>query len=69
MTEEADGQIGSQISVSEIDEEGRPPENYASRVETPTLAYLRGGGFKGDIQNDAMANGQLYETLPKCIYM
>ena len=57
------------MSVGEIDEDGRMMGNYASRLKTPTFAYLRRGGFKSEFQKNGLINGQMYETISKCIYL
>ena len=47
MKEAALEQIEYQMRENEKDEEDRLLEHYATRLNTPTVAYLRGGGFKG----------------------
>ena len=47
MADAAIEQIECQMRKNEKDEDVRLLENYASRLKTPTFAYLRGGGFKG----------------------
>ena len=55
--------------MGEIDDENRLLGNYASRLKTPTFAYLRSDGFKGEFQKNGLINEQMYETLSKCIYV
>ena len=50
MKEAALEQIEYQMRKNEKDEEDRLLERYASRLNTPTVAYLRGDGFKGDFR-------------------
>ena len=59
------GKIASQENLRETDGEGKLLEVYARKVEMPTIAYLRRGGFKDEFQE----NGQMRETLSKCIYV
>ena len=69
MMQSAKEQVASQMSVNEIDEEGQLLESYASRLSMPTFAYLRRDGFESEFQNNGLINGQMHETLAKCIYV
>ena len=69
MMQSAKEQIASQMSVGEIDEEGKLLESYESRLAMPTFAYLRRDGFKNEFQNNGLINGQMHEALSKCIYV
>ena len=55
-------QIEYQKRKNEKDEEDLLGK-YASRLTMPTVAYLRGGGFKGGFQENGLANGFTYEAL------
>ena len=43
-------------------------EEYAGRLAMPTVAYLRGDGFKDEFQENGLINGFTFEALSECIY-
>ena len=43
-------------------------EEFAGRLATPTVAYLRGDGFKDEFQENGLINGFTHEALNQCIY-
>ena len=69
MTQAANEHIESQMSAGEIDEACKLMDIYASRLSMPTFAYLRRDGFKNGFRNNGLINGQMHETLSKCIYV
>ena len=69
MLQSAIEQIESHENLHETDDEGALLEIYARRVEMPTITYLGRDGFKDEFQENALINGQMDETLSKCIYV
>ena len=67
MKDAAREQIEYQMRKGEKDEE-ELLEHYASRLKMPTIAYLRGDGFKGEFQENGLISGYTYEALSSCIY-
>ena len=59
-------QIEFQKGGSEKDEEDLL-EEYAGRLTMPTVAYLRGDGFKDEFQENGLINGFTHEALSNCI--
>ena len=69
MKDEAVEQIEYQMRKDEKDDEVRLLEHFASSLRAPAIAYLRGGGFKGEFQENGLINGYTYEALSECIYV
>ena len=69
LAESARDQISSQLSVEELDDEDKLLDLYANKLHMPTVAYLRIIGFRGEYQDNKLINGQMHDTLAKCMYV